>query len=252
MNRDYKISNDGTIFEITEDGSISKIARIDDNGNISSISETINTQQPQGDTGKYWFFIILFAIAAVILGFLYAEANYNYSLANKDRYEYQNKYENASSATSSLHNEISNLKQELDNVKTELSNLKNKASSAYPVIITDIKIANKYKGGNIEADFGSTIYSSNSMFLTPKIEYYGLSSGTKSLKVKLYRPDGSLSIGSYSTYSYSEDAFFYEGENSYTLNGWGNESKGYWKSGTYRIEIWHENSCLRSKTFTIY
>jgi hypothetical protein len=45
MNRDYKISNDGTIFEIKEDGSISKIARNDDNGNISSISGSISRPQ---------------------------------------------------------------------------------------------------------------------------------------------------------------------------------------------------------------
>ena len=76
--------------------------------------------------------------------------------------------------------------------------------------------------------------------------------GSKTLKVKLYRPDGSLSTGSYSTYSYSDDAYLYEGENSYTLSGWGNENKGHWRSGTYRIEIWYNNSCLKSKTFTIY
>ena len=61
MNKDYKISNDGTIFEIKEDGSISKIARIDDNGNILSVSGTIDRPQ-QGGKGKYWFFIILFLI----------------------------------------------------------------------------------------------------------------------------------------------------------------------------------------------
>ena len=38
MNKTYRISNDGTIFEIKEDGSIAKLARIDDAGNISTIS----------------------------------------------------------------------------------------------------------------------------------------------------------------------------------------------------------------------
>ena len=40
--------------------------------------------------------------------------------------------------------------------------------------------------------------------------------------------------------------------NTYSLNGWGNRNKGHWTSGTYRIEVWYENTCLKSKTFTIY
>lgn len=251
MDKTYRISNDGTIFEIKDDGSIAKLAKIDDKGQISTLSGTVLTANG-GSKGGYWFFIVLFAIASIILGVLYAEADDKYSRANRERNEYRNKYENASSTTSSLQSEISSLKQERDNARSELSKLKNKISSTYPLIINDIEIANKYKGGNIETDFGRTIYSSSTMYLTPKIEYYGLSSGTKTLKVKLYRPDGSLSTGSYSTYSYSDDAYLYEGENSYTLSGWGNENKGHWRSGTYRIEIWYENSCLKSKTFTIY
>ena len=58
MSKDYKISNDGTIFEIKEDGSISKIARIDDAGNISSISGKISGTQQSGK-GKFWFFIVI-------------------------------------------------------------------------------------------------------------------------------------------------------------------------------------------------
>lgn len=40
MNKTYRISNDGTIFEIKEDGSIAKLAKIDDAGNISTINNT--------------------------------------------------------------------------------------------------------------------------------------------------------------------------------------------------------------------
>ena len=43
MSKDYKVSNDGTIFEIKEDGSISKLARIDENGNVFSFSSAPNT-----------------------------------------------------------------------------------------------------------------------------------------------------------------------------------------------------------------
>ena len=251
MNKDYKISNDGTIFEIKDDGSISKLAKINDKGQISTLSGTVMTANG-GSKGGYWFFIIVFAIAIVILAVLYSETNNAYQWANYERNEYREKYENASSSISSLRNENNSLKHERDKAKSELSKLKNKISSTYPLIITDIEIANVYNDGTIQTDYGYMIYSYNTMYLKPRVKYTGLTSGSKTFKIKLYRPDGSLSTGSYSTYSYSDDAYLYEGENAYTLSGWGNENKGHWRSGTYRIEIWYENTCLKSKTFTIY
>ena len=92
------------------------------------------------------------------------------------------------------------------------------------------------------------------MFLKPKISYIGLISGTKELKVKWYTHSGYLSRGDSSPYEFSQsnDEYISKGNNTLTLSGWGNEHKGHWRSGTYRIEIWYENTCLKSKTFTIY
>lgn len=210
MNKDYKISNDGTIFKIKEDGSISKIARIDDNGNISSISGTISRRQ-QGGKGKYWFFIILFLVTYAVLGYY--------------RWEYY-----------------------------EADEILNNISDEYPLIITDIKIGNVYENGDILTDYGEKIYDYNTMYLKPKISYIGLISGTKELKVKWYTPSGYLRLGDSSPdgFSYSDDEYISRGNNTLTLSGWGNENKGNWGSGTYRIEIWYENTCLKSKTFTIY
>jgi hypothetical protein len=104
-------------------------------------------------------------------------------------------------------------------------------------------------------NFGNTIYSSGTMYLQPRIEYTGLTSGTKTLKVKWYNPDGTIRSGttSPSGFSQSESMYVSRGDNNtYTLNGWGNSAKGNWRSGTYRIEIWYDNTCLKAKTFTIY
>lgn len=221
-------------------------------------SPKVNKTEQNGK-GKYWILITCFLISSIVLGILYLIASDDlsyyrseYHRANRERNEYRNKYESASSTTSSLRSEISSLEHELDNAKSELSDLKNKVSNTYPLIITDIEIANVTYDGDIITNYGNSIYESTTMYLQPRIKYTGLCSGTKTLKVKLYCPDGSLSTGSYSTYSYSDDAYLYEGENSFTLSGWGNENKGNWRSGTYRIEIWYENTCLKSKTFTIY
>jgi hypothetical protein len=254
MDKTYRISNDGTIFEIKDDGSIAKLAKIDDNGQISTLSGTVMTTNG-GSKGGYWFFIILFAIAAIIFCFLYVAADDKYSHANRERYEYQNKYENASSATTSLRSEIGSLKQERDNAKSELSNLKSKVSNTYPIIITDIEIANVTYEGDIHTNYGDFLYGSSTMYLQPRIKYIGLSSGHKTIKVKWYNPDGTIRRGtsSPSGFSQSQSMDVYPGDNNtYTFSGWGYSSKGHWSSGTYRIEIWYGNSCLKSKTFTIY
>ncbi|WP_297908286.1 hypothetical protein [uncultured Parabacteroides sp.] len=250
MDKTYRISGDGTIFEIKDDGSIAKLAKIDDNGRISTLSGEIMTTGG-GSKGRYLFFIIVFAIAAVILGVSYIEADENYSRASKERYEYKEKYEEA---TTSMRSQISSLEQERDNAKSELSSLKSRVSNTYPLIITDIEIGNIYKDGDIETDYGERIYDYNTMYLEPRIEYIGLESGTKTFKVKWYTPSGYLSRGdsSPSGFSQAHDEYISKGNNTLTLNGWGNDRKGNWHSGTYRIEVWYENVCLKAKTFTIY
>ena len=131
---------------------------------------------------------------------------------------------------------------------------KTKVASTYPLIISDIQIANTYESGTIETGYGYTIYSSYSMYLKPKIKYEGLVSGSYNLKVKWYNPDGTLSVGSSSPsgFSQSKNVYIYAGFNEIELNGWGNKSYGNWNKGNYRVEIWYGNSCLKSKEFTIY
>ena len=223
MNRDYKMSNDGTIFEIKEDGSISKIARIDDNGNISSISGIINIKENDGK-GKFWFFIILFLVTSVVLGVLYLQTFDNLSY-------YRWKYYEADEILNNISNEYE-----------------------YPLIITDIKIGNVYENDDIQTDYGERIYDHNTMYLKPKISYIGLISGTKELKVKWYTPGCYLSRGDSSPdgFTYSDDKYISRGNSTLTLKGWGNKNKGNWSSGTYRIEIWYKNTCLKTQTFKIY
>lgn len=246
MNGSYQISNDGTIFEIKEDGSITKIAKIQ-NGIISGISDTPTMENKSGGKGTLCFFMIVFAVAALVLGILYSRTKDDYAYAYRQ-------YNNASSELSSLKSELSSVKTERDKAQQDLADLRSRIGKTTPLVITDIQMANKYKSGTIETDYGSKIYSSSAMFLAPKISYTGYASGNKTLYVKLFCPNGVMSTGtsSPSGYSYSDTEYIYTGENTCELTGWGNETKGNWESGTYRIEVWYSNSCLKSKTFTIY
>lgn len=158
---------------------------------------------------------------------------------------------------SSTNSSLSSTKSELSQTQRKLSNYQNKVGKHLPLIVTDIEIANHYKGSKEETGYGGTIYSKNSMYLAPRISYIGLVEGTRKFLIKLYRPDGTLSTGSPSSetpkgYSYSASGYIYEGENKRELSGWGNEKKGHWPKGTYKIEVWYNDMCLKSKSFTIY
>lgn len=244
MNGNFQISKDGTIFEIKEDGTIKKIATIQ-NGRINGISEIRNKGK-----GVLWFFMIIFAIATIILAILYVQSVDDYMRVSR-------RYDSVSRELSSIKSDLSSVKSELSTVKSERDNaqqnLADLQARVKPLVINEISIANKYKGGKIETDYGSTIYSSSSMYLSPKITYYGYKSGEITLYVKLYQ-NGYLRTGKESPngYSYSDSEYIYSGENTCELSGWGGEEKGHWPAGSYRFEVWYNNSCLKSSSFTIY
>ena len=254
MAKSYQMSNN-TIFSVNDDGSITKFATITERGEIFCMGKNIDEKSPKNKTWGYWLAIVILAIATIIGFVLYsnADSEYNYQWSRASSLERSLNEERQK--TTSLNDEIVSLERAKSSAEEALSMLKQKVGDSYPIIISDIEIANVYRGGSIETDYGHTIYSSRSMYLQPRIQYYGISSGSKTLKVKWYKPDGGLRTGSSSPtgFSQSESCYLYSGSSqTYTLNGWGNENMGHWKAGTYRIEIWYGNTCLKSKTFTIY
>lgn len=147
--------------------------------------------------------------------------------------------------------ELSDAKSSLRNAENNLSSFK----SSFPINITKIELANTNSSGTEETKYGNTIYSSRTMYIKPRITYTGINTGKSiTLKVRFYTPSGlSTGTNSPSGFSYQDNIYVYSGsDNNTTLSGWGGASKGHWKRGTYRIEIWYEDVCLKSKTFTIY
>lgn len=253
MVKNYQISNN-IIFSVNDDGSITKFATISESGEICRIGESIKQPVTKPVWG-YWVAIVLFVVATIIAFVLYISMKERYDSQYSQNRTLRSQYENAAGRISELENRVSTLNQEKESAEDALSTLKSQVGNAYPLIISEIEIANSYRGGDIETDYGNTIYSSNTMYLKPRIKYYGISSGTKTLKIKWFKPDGSMSTGTSSPYGFSQSDshYIYSGaDNSITLSGWGNENKGHWRSGSYRIEIWYENTCLKSKSFTIY
>lgn len=253
MAKTYQISNN-IIFSVNDDGSISKFASISERGEITRFGETSHATK-QHKVWGYWIVMVILLGACVALFCLYNNAESNYRWQQSKTSSMESKYNESQQQVSELTSEKESLAESKAAAEEALTMLQQKVGDSYPIIISDIEIANSYKGGNIETNFGNTIYSSNTMYLKPRITYYGISSGTKTLKVKWFKPDGTMSSGSSSPYGFSQsdEHYLYSGsDNTLTLSGWGNENKGHWRAGNYRIEIWYGNTCLKSKSFTIY
>ena len=253
MAKSYQISNN-IIFCVNEDGSITKFATISESGEICRIGEQPNQLIKQKVWG-YWVAMIVLLIGCVLLFVMYNDAHSYYEYQSSQRRSIESKYNTAKAQISSLESEKSNLESAKRSAEDALSTLKQKVGDSYPLIISDIEIANVTYNGDIETNYGNTLYSSRTMYLKPRIKYYGISSGNKTLKVKWYNPNGTLKNGASSPYGFSqsESCYIYSGsDNTYSLNGWGNSTRGHWNAGTYRIEVWYGNTCLKSKTFTIY
>ena len=145
-------------------------------------------------------------------------------------------------------NTISDLNAKIEDKDSKIKNLEEKINNV-PPIITDIEIKNE---GD---DYGKTIYGSKATYLYPKVTYIGFSAGYKTLKVKWYDSKGVLKQYAKSPrdFTFSDEVYISMGSNTTTsISGYGHSTPGVcWKPGTYRIEIWYNNICLKKKQITI-
>lgn len=223
-------------------------------------NRTTSTASPRPSTqnrvnaGPYWFFIILFLAAAVVGFALYFNAYNDAEYYESRYYSEQNNMSSAKDKISELESQLSEKKEELRQVRNELSTLKSSVKSVAPFVITNVEIGNTYKNGDIETEFGNTLYSYRTMYFAPKIYYRCFASGTYSLKTKWFWPDGTMATGSGSPSGYSQgfDCSFSEGTHDQIAGRYGNEPKGFWRSGNYRLEIWYNGRCLYVKNFYVY
>lgn len=246
MENDYQISKDGTIFQIKEDGSISKLGKIK-NGKIvgQNSATTTSSDNIHSAKGVLIFLLIFFlGFALFVLGTLYHQAINKYESIQIDHQQEVYK----------LKKDMTSLSQERDQAIKEFSDFKENLGISLPFYITDVHMGNVYYDGRIETQYGAPIRSANTMFLAPRIFYVGVVAGNRKLYVKLFHPDGTLSIGTSSPKGYSMQSTVYigTGRGRQELGSWGNSSKGSWSAGNYRIEIWYNNGCIFTKTFTIY
>ena len=237
MQRECQLMDNGDVYEIQRDGTIHKV------GNINSRPAPDYSRSRNAEKIKKWLWAVSIigglSIIGLIIPLVIVSDELDYARGRWNHYADLYYAE----------------KEEADDAKSELASFKSTVTQKYPIIIHDIEIGNTYKDGSVQTEYGNRIYDYNTMYLMPKIYYTGLESGDYTLKVKWYQPDGKLSQGtsSPSGFSQSEQSYFNRGNNNTKyLRGWGNSTPGNWEYGTYWIEIWYEDVCLKAKTFRIY
>ncbi len=124
------------------------------------------------------------------------------------------------------------------------------------ISINKIEIANTHKNNTIIDLYGDKIYSDNAMYLKPRISYDGHKNGDLTLRVKWFDTEGKLMRANENvTPGYSQEDTYEVGtgdrSNILFLAGFGYDVKGKWKTGTYRVEIWDSEQCLKSHEFKL-
>lgn len=223
--------------------------------NSTIYSERQNAQNAQNEADKakksleeaesskstLHFLYILVIVVLGITAFVQCNGNQN---KESEIYSLQNKKSELESQVKTLKSENSNL----SNTNRSLSSVLEKVGSKTPLFLGDVSIRNSGES------YGSTIYSSRTTYINPKVEVFSLIDGRVDINVKLYAPYG-LSTGTSSVDGYSYSNYFYVSKNQTTtceFNGWGGTDKGHWSSGNYRFEFYYKGKCIGSKSFTIY
>lgn len=137
---------------------------------------------------------------------------------------------------------------------TKIISITQESAQKPPFRITSVKTANIDYNGNIINGYGTKIYSYQTRYLLPKIYITDCTAGTYTIYTKLYTPSGALSQGSSSPsgYTFKTDITIYSYSTSRELTGWGNNTAGHWKQGSYKWEFYLDGVKIGEESFSIY
>ena len=132
---------------------------------------------------------------------------------------------------------------------------KEAAKTAY-MKIKKVEFGNVMDNGDWIDVCGSVLYSSELMYLKPKIYYDGLVKDDKfiTVDIKIIEPDGGWLKDQDSPvgYTYNYSFTVYSGkDNNKTLTGYGNQFGTSYAPGTYGFELWYEGNMVYRTTFEV-
>jgi hypothetical protein len=137
---------------------------------------------------------------------------------------------------------------------TERTQLQTELGSLVRINVTRIKVGNWGNGSWLTRP-GEALYAAQMRYFNPVITYNAVLDGEITFYIKIIQPDGTLHRNpsvSPVGYSFSTTARINRGSNqTLDLSGWGNSSSSSYWAGTWTVEVWFNNGCLRSEKVTI-
>lgn len=237
----YHITDDGKIFSVMEDGSVSEI------GNVSTLTTNKEVVDKTTRPGSLkWMWIAIVSWIALIVCFIV--------IADKSDYiDYQSEINN------SLYVELEQANIDLESKSNELDSIRYELnwqiSSMLPITVTDIQFANVGQYNQIIDDYGSELYSDRICYLKPKITFTGKKTGSYDLTVKIIMPDGTFLHNDDSSpdgATYSSSIYSSAGHSTQSeLLGWGWSEPGNYSSGNYGLQILYDDILIYATTFYI-
>lgn len=231
MYKDCQVTDEGDVYEIQEDGSISKI------GTIHELPEP----KEEGTSALIiflWIFLIVAIVAAVALGLRYKKAN-------EDVKKYENLYSDARYDSENMENRYDQIQNDLRETQSELQNIKS-SLSAFPMLVSRIELAGTDVYDNIINSYGSTwFYTSDIAGIYVRLKYVGIQQGNVSLQIRMFKGDDQ--------WEYYRNVYAYRGENIADNVLYLDYDATYgWPCDNYRVEVWNGNICLGLTNFTVY
>ena len=209
-------------------------------------------------TNSAWIFILIFGI--VVLGIVCFSLMTQLREVSNSKRHFEQKFKEIGGGNEQLKNKLNEVSDDNEQLKKQNQSLKNsltKIQDVYPFVVDKVEIGNVDYYRNPINNFGTTLYANNMRYLEVRVHYTSILEDTKYLKMfyKIYQPNGTLILqGTSKTYSNDngETITIYPGSDFFNFPGWGNSTISTYSSGTYRIEIWYNNMCLKSTSFTLY
>ena len=129
------------------------------------------------------------------------------------------------------------------------------SKSFWKINVTSLKVGNIDKDDRWISNPGETLSSAKMRYLQPVITYDSNISEDATFYVKIINPYGTLSENSSISpkgFSNSTTARINSGSNrSLNLTGWGSGEKSTYMAGTWTVEVWYNNVCLKSEKVVI-
>jgi hypothetical protein len=135
----------------------------------------------------------------------------------------------------------------LQSVYNALWNNYEHAKTVSKIIVTGISVGNTDGAEKWLTSPGYRLQASQMRFLAPVIIYDSAVSEELTFYVKIIKPDGTL----FSPNNFTKKMVNRGNNQSLQLLGWGNKDASTYQAGQYTVEVWYNNTLLRSTKVTI-